>query len=51
MRKNSAEVLKLCPEDIKFHFRHGMFLIRVINNESDGIDLLKKAQAVYNLRN
>ena len=37
------ELLSIYPDDIKFHFRYGMFLIKVINNDSDGTDEFKKA--------
>ena len=37
------DILSIYPDDIKFHFRYGMFLVKVVNNDNDGIDEFKKA--------
>ncbi|TNV74654.1 hypothetical protein FGO68_gene8089 [Halteria grandinella] len=41
------EIARLCPDDMKFYFRYGMFLINVINNDQDGIDQFKKIQTTF----
>ena len=37
------DILSIYPDDIKFHFRYGMFLVKVVNNDNDGIEEFKKA--------
>ncbi|TNV87849.1 hypothetical protein FGO68_gene3282 [Halteria grandinella] len=40
-------IQSLHPQDIKIHFRYGMFLVHVINNEYEGIDCLRKATGIH----
>ncbi|TNV87925.1 hypothetical protein FGO68_gene15701 [Halteria grandinella] len=46
----AQEINRISPGDIKFHFRLGMFLIKIINNEYDGIEALRTANIKYALR-
>ncbi|TNV87781.1 hypothetical protein FGO68_gene3040 [Halteria grandinella] len=43
----AQEINRISPGDIKFHFRLGMFLIKIINNEYDGVEALRTANIKY----
>ncbi|TNV74639.1 hypothetical protein FGO68_gene3862 [Halteria grandinella] len=43
----AIEIARVYPEDIKFQFRYGMFLIKIINNDFDGTECFKLAQNIY----
>jgi hypothetical protein len=35
------------PNDLKFLFRYGLFLLNILNNEYDALELFKKLQISY----
>ena len=43
----AAEVISVYPNDIKFHFRLGIFLLKVVNNENEGTEYFKKAGDLF----
>ncbi len=43
MNESVSELLAISPDDIKFHFKHGLFLLRVMSNENDSAEMLRKA--------
>ena len=40
-------MLSIYPDDLKFHFRYGMFLFKVTNNDNEGSERFKKALDIY----
>jgi hypothetical protein len=46
--QDTAQRLRaLCPEDVKFLYRYGLFLVRIMNNEYDGMNQFTEAQTIY----
>jgi PAS domain S-box-containing protein len=43
----ASEMRKLNPDDVKFLYKYGIFLIRIMNNEYDGIDKFTEAQTIF----
>ena len=46
----SQQLQKRCPNDIKFMFRYGMFLLKIINSDFDATEILKRIQLIYELK-
>lgn len=46
----SAKLLAIYPNEIKFHFRYGNFLLHIIHNEYDALECFRKAYSVYQMK-
>lgn len=46
----ASSIQRIYPDDIKFFFRYGRFLITIINNEYEGIMSFKRAIAAFEVK-
>jgi hypothetical protein len=47
VNESVRELLEVSPDDIKFHFKYGLFLLRVMGNEAEGLEVFKRAEDTY----
>lgn len=44
----AKKLIEIYPHEIKFKYRYGTFLLHIINNEYDALQLYDEAYNVYN---
>lgn len=47
IQDTASRLQAIFPDDVKFLYRYGLFLIKIMNNEYDGIDKFTEAQTLY----
>ena len=47
IREVATLVSSIKPDDMLFHFRYGLYLVNIANNELEGLDEYKKVQNIY----
>jgi len=43
----AKQALTVYPNDIKFMFRYAHFLLKIVNDEYEAVEIFKKMQVVY----